>query len=127
MPPGRERHSLRNTRLGSAKAPDGVLLGTRYGELMMPEWVGKLPEPDVLGIVGVFGIGGLIGITAIVSVMWANVRKAEVEANLKREMLDRGMSAEEIERVIKATAAGSEDGAPRVRRWTRNRQGEKVS
>jgi hypothetical protein len=34
----------------------------------------------------------------------ARVRQAELEANLKRDMLERGMTAEEIQIVIEATA-----------------------
>ena len=36
----------------------------------------------------------------------ARVRQAELEANLKQEMLQRGMSAEEIRMVIEATSRG---------------------
>ena len=36
---------------------------------------------------------------------WASVRRAEIEANLKRDMIARGMSADEIQRVL---AAGGE-------------------
>jgi hypothetical protein len=35
-----------------------------------------------------------------------NVRQAELDAGLKHEMLQRGMSAEDIERVIQARAKG---------------------
>ena len=34
----------------------------------------------------------------------ARVRQAELEANLKRDMLERGMTAEEIQMVIEATS-----------------------
>jgi hypothetical protein len=34
----------------------------------------------------------------------ARVRQAELEANLKRDMLERGMTAEEIRMVIEATS-----------------------
>jgi hypothetical protein len=33
---------------------------------------------------------------------WASVRRAEIEAGLKRDMIARGMSADEIERVLNA-------------------------
>ncbi|HZV07374.1 MAG TPA: hypothetical protein VE999_19985 [Gemmataceae bacterium] len=49
----------------------------------------------------------LFGIGAAVHVWWASRqenRRAEREAALKKEMLDRGLSVDEIERVIRATA-----------------------
>ena len=33
---------------------------------------------------------------------WSSVRRAEIEANLKRDMVARGLSADEIERVLNA-------------------------
>ena len=36
---------------------------------------------------------------------WSSVRRAEIDANLKRDMIARGMSADEIQRVL---AAGGE-------------------
>jgi hypothetical protein len=47
--------------------------------------------------------GSLIAITAILAHNWRAVRLSETEGALKRDMLNRGMSAEDIERVIKAT------------------------
>jgi hypothetical protein len=46
----------------------------------------------------------LIPIFGIVFNYLARVREAELEANLKRDMLERGMSAEEIRMVIDATS-----------------------
>jgi hypothetical protein len=65
------------------------------------EWLmslGPLAIP-ILAIVG----GITIAIIAIVSSAWQKNRQVEVEAALKQDMLNRGMSAEDIERVIKAT------------------------
>ena len=46
----------------------------------------------------------LIPIVAIIAHHWQQVRRAELERRLKEQMLERGMSAEDIERVL---AAGS--------------------
>jgi hypothetical protein len=35
--------------------------------------------------------------------MWKAVKEKQIEADLKRDMLDRGMSAEEIQQVIEAS------------------------
>jgi hypothetical protein len=44
----------------------------------------------------------LIVLVPTLAYCWAAVRKADAEAALKHEMIQRGMSAEEIERVLKA-------------------------
>jgi hypothetical protein len=63
---------------------------------------------QLIGLTAVL-IGPLIAITAIVSAAWARVRKieaqaqiAEMEAALKQQMIERGMSADEIVRVLAA-------------------------
>ena len=59
--------------------------------------------PDVLETAVVAIAGAIIAVTAIVAVQWRKVRQADFEASLKHDMLNRGMSAEDIERVIKAS------------------------
>ena len=49
-----------------------------------------------------FVVGGLIAIAAIICSFWYKVEKARSDKDLKLSMLQRGMSAEEIERVISA-------------------------
>jgi hypothetical protein len=39
---------------------------------------------------------------------WYKARKASLEASLKRRMIDRGMSAEEIRQVLSASADATE-------------------
>jgi hypothetical protein len=48
----------------------------------------------------------------IVAHYWARVRRLEVEANLKRDMLARGMSAADIERVLLASADADPEERP---------------
>lgn len=62
-----------------------------------------LTKPELI----VFVVGGIIGVVAIVAGYWSKVRRIEVEAGLKQDMIERGMSAEEIERVIRASAPSS--------------------
>jgi hypothetical protein len=52
-------------------------------------------------LIGVLAL--LIPILGVVFGSMGRVRQAEIEANLKHEMLERGMSAEEIKMVIEAT------------------------
>jgi hypothetical protein len=55
---------------------------------------------DSLAIIGVFSIP----IVAIVGGLWYKIRTVTSENDLKRAMVERGMSAEEIERVLGARA-----------------------
>ena len=48
------------------------------------------------------GTGIIIALVAILSGVWSSVRQKQIEAELKQDMLDRGMSSVEIEQVIKA-------------------------
>ena len=59
---------------------------------------------QLIGFAGVVG-GVLIAVTAIVASQWRRVRVAEMDATLKAQMLDKGMSAAEIEQVMKAGQA----------------------
>ena len=45
----------------------------------------------------------ITGLTVWLSFQWRLHRRTELEAALKQDMLNRGMSAEDIERVIKAS------------------------
>jgi len=69
------------------------------------EW----PDPNVLWAIGI----GLTLITWAITDSWRKVRRAEIEAGLKHEMLQRDMSPEEIERVLRAPRqAESARGVP---------------
>jgi hypothetical protein len=49
--------------------------------------------------------------TAVVAYFWFKVRREEVQAGLKRAMIERGLSAEEIRIVIEAGAAEVPEGS----------------
>ena len=57
----------------------------------------------LLGFTGILSFA-LIFVTAVIATQWRKVRQSEIEASLKAQMLEQGLSAEEIERV---TAAGT--------------------
>lgn len=48
----------------------------------------------------------LVFVVWIIAIAWKRVRQLDIEAALKKEMLDRNMSAADIERVIRATSRG---------------------
>jgi hypothetical protein len=69
------------------------------------EFLAKFDGPHFIGLVAVAGgllCGILCGVTAILAGCWQKVRRAEILAALKQDMLNRGMSAEEIWTVIEA-------------------------
>jgi hypothetical protein len=65
----------------------------------------------IVGISCVIGGPMLVGLVAVVMGSWQKVRMTEQQTTLKRELLDRGFSAEEIVRVIEAGGAAAEEAA----------------
>src|SRR4051812_24259231 len=65
-------------------------------------------NPHELGPILFFGVLGLTGVLIVVPTVfayqWRVQRVARAQIQLKREMVQRGMSAGEIERVIRATS-----------------------
>ena len=74
----------------------------------MMDWLAQQNEGMLIPLVAITG-GVLIVIVSVVSRAWSRVRcaemqarQAEADAALKQQMIERGMSAEEIERVLAA-------------------------
>jgi hypothetical protein len=65
----------------------------------MSEFLDKFNGGQLIGLIAVIG-GPLIAIVAIVASQWRRVRISELEAALKQQMLDKGMSAAEIALVM---------------------------
>jgi hypothetical protein len=59
---------------------------------------------DAAGLIVLFvAVGGVLFFLALViGNYWRDIRLAELEANLKQDMLDRGMTADEIKTIIEA-------------------------
>jgi hypothetical protein len=74
----------------------------------MEDLLSRLTSSDVTGIV-FFGLAFLAGMVVWLTLQWRLHRRTEIEAALKQDMLNRGMSAEEIERVLRARLSGSCD------------------
>jgi hypothetical protein len=86
-------------------------------------WLAKF-EAEHLMFFGFFGLGALVALVAIIAYYWrehrqaeyqaslkqaeldAAAKKVELEGALKRDMLGRGFSADDIERVLRAQLAG---------------------
>lgn len=56
--------------------------------------------PGILAIVLIFGGAAITGVIALIVNAWTTNRESERLAILKQQMLDKGMSADEIIRVI---------------------------
>jgi hypothetical protein len=79
----------------------------------MMELLSKFDSGELLGLVigGIAVIGGLLcGIIGIIAGTWQKVRRAEIAATLKQDMLNRGMSAEDICTVLEAGTTESQIG-----------------
>ncbi len=80
--------------------------GDKWGDLFL-----GLDQSDRFPLLCV-AIGCLVGIIAIISALVNSMHRRSLAAAMKRDMIERGMSAEEIVRVIEA-AAPPEDAAER--------------
>jgi hypothetical protein len=67
----------------------------------MDEILARLRSDDIVGLAALV-LTFLAGMTVWLSLQWRLYRRSETEAALKHAMLERGMSAEEIERVMRA-------------------------
>ena len=96
-------------------APEGRMMLGRIGNRYRPGEGRVMPVPFiaqaslqgflsvmVLGVLGLTAV--LIAVPAILAYHWRIHRATQAYLQLKREMVQRGMSAGEIERVIQATS-----------------------
>ncbi len=58
--------------------------------------------PGLAAIVFIFGGGALVGLIAVIANAWRGNRESERLAILKQQMLDKGMSADDIVRVMES-------------------------
>jgi len=67
----------------------------------MIDLLSKFEAGELIGLVAVAG-GLLCGIVGIIMGCWLEMRRAGISGTLKHDMLERGMSADEIATVINA-------------------------
>jgi hypothetical protein len=80
----------------------------------MTEYLSKMDPDELMGyLLGFLVVGGglLCALIAILGYFWHAGRKTEIEAALKQDMLNRGMSAEQIRTVLDAGTKSSIKGA----------------
>lgn len=64
--------------------------------------IDMLKGGEIIALVAILG-GVIFLVSATIAESWRKVRHSEIEAALKQDMLNRGMSAADIEQVIKAS------------------------
>jgi hypothetical protein len=67
----------------------------------MEDLLSRIESHDLVPIVSIV-LTFLAGMVVWLTLQWRLYRRTELEVLLKREMLERGMSAEEIERVMRS-------------------------
>jgi hypothetical protein len=72
----------------------------------MYEYLARFSPWEMIVLVSIVG-GLFVIIFAVGADVWQRVRKAEIETKLKQDMLDRGMSADEIRTVLDAGKSNS--------------------
>ena len=85
---------------------------------MFTPLIANIPDEIVI-LISIPIVGGiLIAITAILSDTYRKMQRDDMAATLKMEMIQRGMSAEEIERILAARlSAPAGRPARRDRQW----------
>jgi hypothetical protein len=73
---------------------------------MLHDLVSNLGRDEVLWIF-ILTLGAAVWLVAFCAKQWRRVRQSEIEAALKHALIERGMSVEDIERVIKASATSA--------------------
>jgi hypothetical protein len=77
------------------------------GGLTMESLFSRLASEHVVAIV-FFVFAFLTGMIVWLTLQWRLHRRTETEALLKQDMLNRGMSAREIERIVRAPLGGGD-------------------
>ncbi len=77
----------------------------------MSEFLQKLSGGELIGL-SFWVIMGVTWLTWIVAEQWRRGRKVELEIMLKQEMLQRGMSADDIVKVLQASTGRSKPTDP---------------
>ena len=67
----------------------------------MYEFLSRFKPGEMIAFVSICG-GTVIGLSVILASIWHKIRSEENAAALKKDMLDRGMTAEEIKMVLDA-------------------------
>jgi hypothetical protein len=67
----------------------------------MSDFLSRFQSDELIGILAMV-LTSICGVIAIIGAFWYHIRKLEVTGALKKDMLERGMSAYEIKTVLEA-------------------------
>jgi hypothetical protein len=84
----------------------------------MDEVLNRLNHDELLAVAIVLpclALALLLGLAGIIGGIWYHQRKLQVEAALKQDMLNRGMPASEIQKVLEATTTKSDEALARAK------------
>lgn len=79
----------------------------------MSELLSKFDSGELIGLIAMTGgmaLGLILGLAGILTYHFRRSRQLELEAALKQDMLQRGLAAADIERVMRATTPESQHG-----------------
>jgi hypothetical protein len=82
----------------------GNLAGALERRSMSTDWLASLFNPATMFWLAIT----LMVVTPVVFDYWRKMKRDEQDAALKHEMIARGMSADEIERILKSRSSKSE-------------------
>ena len=79
------------------------------------DWNKLLQGPDTLPVLAIVGTICLLGLTAIIAVQWRKAQQTVSEARLKRLMVERGYTAEEITTILASSLTHDGHGKDKPR------------
>jgi hypothetical protein len=76
----------------------------------LDEILRRFDANQLIGLTAVIG-GLLVAMVSVVATQWRRVRIAQLETNLKRLMIEKGMPLAQVEQVMKVRRDSAEDGS----------------
>jgi len=76
----------------------------------LDEILHRFDANQLIGLTAVIG-GLLVAMVSVVATQWRRVRIAQLETNLKRLMIEKGMPLAQVEQVMKVHRDSAEDGS----------------
>ena len=85
------------------------------GEVVVQELFTSETAATAIAFITLFVCGTIIALGCTIAVQWRKARQAELSAALKKEMIERGMSAQDIQMVIRASGQSAEESTSPIK------------